>query len=217
MNKKVIVSWSGGKDCNFALYKAVKEGFTPVALLTTMPSGEHYTYGHGFSHELLKKQAEALQIPIEIAIVSTPDYRSFYVDLLKKYKTQHDIEGVIFGDLYLQVHRDWIEDVCKEADVNPHFPLWIKPDQAYDLLLEFIDLGFKCMIVKTNKRFLDKEWTGTFIDKKFAEFAKGKICPMGESGEFHTLVIDGPLFSHPLSVNVETIIEEEKEYKAIVN
>lgn len=210
-NNRVLVSWSGGKDCCFALYKAKELGLEPISLFTSMPGAEHRTYGHGLKKEILIRQAEALGIPIDIAIVETPDYRPFFLNALLRHKAENNISGMVFGDLYLMEHRTWLEDVCKEAGITPYFPLWMKPEDAYSALLEFIGLGFECIVVKIRREILGEEWLGRKIDIEFAEAAKGFICPMGENGEFHSFVINGPLFKQPLQVAIECKNLEGKE------
>jgi diphthine-ammonia ligase len=210
-NKRVIISWSGGKDCCFALFKAMEAGLEPVSLFTSMPAIDCYTYGHGLGSEILVKQAEAMGIPIDIAMVETPDYRQFFLNALLKHKVENNIGGMVFGDLYLMEHRTWLEDVCKEAGIIPHFPLWMKPEEAYAALLEFISLGFESVVVKIRKEILGKEWVGRKIDIDFARAAKGLICPMGENGEFHSFVVNGPLFIKPLHIALADKTETEKE------
>jgi uncharacterized protein (TIGR00290 family) len=209
--KRVVVSWSGGKDCCFALYKAMKAGFEPVSLFTSMPGGNHRTYGHGLSNDILIKQAENIGIPIDIAVVGTSEYRPFFLDTILRYKAAQNISGMVFGDLYLMEHRTWLENVCHQAGITAYFPLWMKPEEAYSALLEFIDLGFESIIVKIRKGMLGEEWLGRKIDKNFAIENKGKICPMGENGEFHSLVMDGPIFRNTLSVETEGRTESDKE------
>jgi uncharacterized protein (TIGR00290 family) len=210
--RRVIVSWSGSKDCCFALCKAIGAGLEPVCLFTSMPGNSHRTYGHGLKKEILYRQAELLNLPIDVAIVEGPEYRPFFLDALIRHKTENSITGMVFGDLYLMEHRTWIEDVCCEAGITPYFPLWMKPEDAYPALIEFIELGFESIIVNIKKGTLDKTWLGKRIDKTFALENKNKICPMGENGEFHSLVVNGPLFSNPLEVEIEGNHENENEF-----
>lgn len=211
INNRVLVSWSGGKDCCFALFKAMEAGLEPVCLFTSIPGNDSYTYGHGLSREILIKQAEAMDIPIDIAIVETQDYRQFFLNALLRHKVENNISGMVFGDLYLMEHRTWLEDVCKEAGIKPLFPLWMKPEDAYPALLEFIGLGFESIVVKIRREILGEEWLGRKIDLDFANAAKGFICPMGENGEFHTFVVNGPLFIKPLQIAITDRNETEKE------
>ena len=59
---------------------------------------------------------------------------------------------------------------------------------------------------------LGKEWLGRTIDRKFVRDLRkynSAIDPCGEGGEFHTFVIDGPLFKHRLKiVDSKKILED---------
>ncbi|MDV2887467.1 hypothetical protein RYX45_20005, partial [Alkalihalophilus pseudofirmus] len=44
-------------------------------------------------------------------------------------------------------------------------------------------------------------WLGRIIDDSFLQdIQKTTSCPMGESGEYHTYVFDGPLFSKKIQL-----------------
>ena len=153
-----------------------------------------------------------MDIPIDFMFFNDGEYRETYVSKLRELMASHNITHVVYGDLYLMEHRTWLEDVCKEIGLTPLFPMWIEPSQAIDLYNEFIGLWFKAVIVSGNKPVIGKELIGSVLDNAFGEKANGSFCPMGENGEFHTLVIDGPLFSKPLSITKSNITEDEKAY-----
>ena len=105
----------------------------------------------------------------------------------------------MFGDIDFPPHLEWEEKVCGKADMNPCLPLWGGARLA--LLHEFIALGYKALIVRVNERKLSGKFLGRIIDGEVVgEFQKIGIDPCGEHGEYHTVVVDGPLFSGPLSV-----------------
>ncbi len=108
------------------------------------------------------------------------------------------MQGGIFGDIDLQEHRDWVEKICSEIDINPILPLW--KNNRESLLNEFIRAGFKAIIVTLKPDFLDKQWLGRQIDEALIRDLKRTdgvdIC--GERGEYHTFVFDGPIFKKPL-------------------
>lgn len=55
--------------------------------------------------------------------------------------------------------------------------------------------------------YLDKSWVGTNLNANFFSHAiHSHVCPMGEMGEFHTFVIDGPLFKKRLRVTHTDIV-----------
>ena len=194
---KVVASWSGGKDSCFACYKAILDGFDVVHLLNFI-SEEGNRSSHGLGAELLSIQSQAVEIPIVQSITTKNTYEQDFkkvVDILK----QDNIQGIVFGDIYLQGHRDWIERVCNDVDIRPIFPLW--GIDTENIVHDFIDSGFDAIIVAIKAEILSEEWLGQKVDKNLIENLKDiKIDPCGEAGEYHTFVIDGPLFKKRLRI-----------------
>ena len=59
-SKKFVMSYSGGKDCMLAMYRKIKEGWTPVALITTVKKDSVDSWTHSISKKLLEKASENL-------------------------------------------------------------------------------------------------------------------------------------------------------------
>ena len=158
---------------------------------------------HGISAAVIKRQSEALGISIVQRPTTGDTYEAVFIKTLKDFR-QEGIETGVFGDIDFEPHREWIEKVCAAAGITPHLPLWQENQQK--LMEEFIDAGFKAVVVTVKAELLGKEALGRTVDRKFlaylAELDKG-ITPCGEAGEFHTLVFDGPLFQKRLEI-VET-------------
>ena len=174
---KYIVSWSGGKDCSLAMYKAQQDYGKPVMLLTSIPANVDKTMAHGYRETILKKQAEAMALPIDFMYFEADAYRDAYVEKLKQVKQAHGITHVVYGDLYLEEHRVWIEEVCREVKLSPLFPAWIKPGDSMALYQEYLALGFRSVIVNVNKKFLGKEWLGRYLNEELATEASGNFVP----------------------------------------
>jgi uncharacterized protein (TIGR00290 family) len=116
---------------------------------------------------------------------------------------QEGIKGGVFGDIDLQEHRDWVERVCREVDITPYLPLWREGQD--EILKDFVRLGFKAIVVATKADILGEDWLGIEIDFDFidrlSELGKTKdITLCGEAGEYHTLVVYGPLFRKRLEI-----------------
>jgi len=124
-----------------------------------------------------------------------------YEEIFKKAMLELKKEGIstgIFGDIDLREHRDWVERVCKDVGIKPILPLW--KEKREELLKEFIQAGFKAIIVATQAKPLGKEWLGRTIDEKLIKELKaiGSVDLCGEKGEYHTFVYDGPIFKEPI-------------------
>jgi diphthine-ammonia ligase len=197
---KVAGLWSAGKDSCFACYKAIALGYDLSLLFNFTDLKGKNSLSHGLPAPLIFKQSQLIGIPIEQkAMPNTSEaYRKEFKALICEWKSKAGIEGIVFGDIYLKEHKDWIDVVCREVEVEPIIPLWGRDTQ--ELILEIIDTGFKSVVVAVKADLLGKEWLGRIIDRKFVEELNSEIDPCGEKGEFHTLVVDGPLFSEPIKI-----------------
>jgi uncharacterized protein (TIGR00290 family) len=152
------------------------------------------------SAAVVKKQAEALAIPIVQKPTTNDNYADVFTATLKELR-QEGVTGGVFGDIDFNPHREWIENICAPAGIKPYLPLWLE-DQS-KLMEEFIAAGYKAVIVAVRADLLGKEVLGRTIDKEFLKYIEGLnkgITPCGEAGEFHSLVIDGPLFKKRLVI-----------------
>ena len=84
------------------------------------------------------------------------------------------------------------------------FPLW-KRDTT-ELIHEFIDLGFKTIVVCVNEKYMDKGFCGRIIDESFITDLPENVDVCGENGEFHTFVFDGPIFNNAIAFTKGEII-----------
>jgi diphthine-ammonia ligase len=191
-------SWSGGKDSCFAYWKAISQGLKVSHLLNFINTDSTKAMSHGLDSQLIALQAQAMGLPILQQKVTWETYEAGFKDALEKLKLK-GISGLVTGDIYLQEHKDWIDRVCGESGVKALLPLW-EMDTAH-LLTDFIDAGFKAIIVSVKAKFLGKEWLGRQVDKKLAfELGQIGVDVCGEAGEFHTFVYDGPSFKRPVKI-----------------
>ncbi|MEH7128004.1 diphthine--ammonia ligase [Neobacillus drentensis] len=214
MNNRIALSWSGGKDCCMALDTLVSQGFEVVCLVTTVPQELGRTFGHGERMEMIKLQGEALNIPVHFIECSYENYTSQFIKAAEYLKNQLNIRGIAYGDLYLDEHREWGEKVAAAADVEALYPLWMKKEEALQSLGKFVQSGYEAIVIRVREDLLDETWLGRIIDETFLQdVQKTTICPMGEAGEFHTFVYDGPLFSKKIHLEHGELIQLETTKK----
>jgi uncharacterized protein (TIGR00290 family) len=200
--EQVFASWSGGKDCCLACYRASKNGLKVRYLANTVTEDGQRSCSHGLSTKVIQLQAQAIGIPLVQRHTTRDSYEVEFANMLHALK-QEGIDGGVFGDIDFNAHREWIERVCRAASINPHLPLW---EESQDKLMqEFIDAGFEAVIVSVRTDFFDEEILGQKIDgnfiKRLEEMKKSKDITMcGEAGEYHSLVIDGPLFRNRMEI-----------------
>lgn len=205
---KALVSWSGGKDSCFAAMHAKAQGYAPTVLLNVLNEAGKISRSHGIPSAILQAQANAAGLPIELISSSWQEYEQHFTGALARLKAEHELSHAIFGDIDLQPHRDWEEKVCANAGLTAVLPLWLQDRK--DLVLQMLDAGIDTMIVSCNtvmgERFLGQRLTPALID----ELEALGIDACGENGEFHTLVLNCPLFSQPIDVQVRNKIQHEQ-------
>ncbi|MGA8941386.1 MAG: diphthine--ammonia ligase [Thermoactinomyces sp.] len=214
MNKRTALSWSGGKDSCLALDTLVKQGFEVACLVTTVPEELGRTFGHGEHVDLIKLQAESLSIPVRFIQCSLENYTESYIAELKELKEQFHLASIAFGDLYLKDHRKWGEAVATRAGLDACYPLWMEKKDRIRALRKFVVSGYKARVISVQEAALDKSWLGREIDISFLhEIQQEPVCPLGESGEYHTYVYDGPLFSQKIVLGSSEVIRRKNSYK----
>ena len=187
MDKNCFVSWSGGKDSCFSLYKAIKMGYNPVKLLTMFGT-----------EKIIKAQAESIGIEYVIGKSSFDEYEKIFVSKLKIFK-ERGINYGIFGDIDLDEHKQWEDRVCKSASMEAVLPLW-KMNRK-EIVKEFITLGFKAKIVVVNTNMIDIGFLGQDLSVSLVEkIEKCGADPCGENGEYHTIVYGGPIFKKTVDI-----------------
>ena len=197
-----FTSWSGGKDSCLACYRAAGNGLSIRYLVNMITEDGQRSRSHGLSVQWLQIQSQAIGIPLVQRRATWADYEAEFKDVLLTLKREGITTGV-FGDIDFDEHRQWVDRVCSEVGIIPHLPLW--GESQNKILREFIDLGFEAVVVATKADLLGEEWLGRKRDLDFlahlAELGKTEnITPCGEAGEYHTLVIDGPLFGKRVEI-----------------
>lgn len=201
---KVFASWSGGKESCLACYRAISSGLDVAYLLNFVDEDGKRSRSHGVPSYLLGMQAEALGIPIVHVRTTWGEYERNMKVAVEELKTK-GVEGGIFGDMDLAEHRAWNERVCSEMGIEALFPLWKRNPE--ELMLKFIEEGFEAYVIAST---LGEEWLGRKVDKAFInDMKKLGIHPCGESGEYHTFVIDGPLFKRAIEITDTKQIERD--------
>ena len=211
---KAFFNWSGGKDSALALYHAQKEGQYSIERLLTNINGKHGRISmHGVREKLLELQTEAIGLPLQKIILPEEPSMTEYenkmketVEELRREKFTH----AFFGDIFLEDLKKYREEQLTKVGITPVFPLWKR--DTIELMHEFIDLGFKTILVCIKAELLPPEFAGRIIDKDFLKDLPENVDACGENGEFHSFVFDGPIFKKPVNIKVGEKVF--REYKA---
>ena len=199
------VSYSGGKDSALALYKMVKKGHNPVALITTVNVDQNRSWFHGVQSELMSAVSESLRIPLIICECTSDGYTKAYEAGLEKARLA-GADCCVFGDIDIEGHREWNEERCRKAGLSCLLPLWRQNRER--LTLEGIGAGLKSMIKIVDVTKLDDSFLGRTLTAGLVEKIKATgIDVCGENGEYHTFVYDGPMFASPVAFETGEIVD----------
>jgi uncharacterized protein (TIGR00290 family) len=197
---KGIVSWSGGKDSCFAMYEASRKGIKPTILLNVLNEEGKISRSHGIPETVLQAQADTMSLPIHLISASWQDYEVKFTQALSTLQQRNNLSHAVFGDIDLDAHKDWEEKVCKQAGITAILPLWKR--NRKELVLAMLEWGLKTIIVSCQDAMGPNFLGKTLSLELIQELEEMGIDPCGENGEFHTLVLDCPLFHSPLDVQL---------------
>lgn len=206
--KRILLSWSSGKDSAWALHVLRRRTGVDVAGLFCTTNRE---YGRGAMHgvrkDLIERQAERAGLPLELVPIPHPcsnaEYDALMGDFVGRAKAR-GVEGIAFGDLFLEDVRAYRESRLAGTGLEAVFPLWGMPTHA--LAREMIAGGLRARITCVDPGQLAAEFSGCEYDGAFLERLPDGVDRCGENGEFHSFAFDGPMFDGPIGVDVgETV------------
>ena len=214
LKKKVTISWSGGKDSAFALYKVLLSGEFEVAHLHTVIDKSLKRVGlHGVREELIEKQAEHIGLPLEKIYLPASNEHDVYSDVMKEFYrhcSQTGVQGVVFGDLFLEDLKVFRLELIKPAMLEAYFPLW-KLDTRL-MAGDFINAGFRTILCSADSKFFSAGELSEF-GQQFINTLPFSVDPCGENGEFHTFVFEGPLFKVPIAITKGEVVKKVYSYQ----
>lgn len=215
LKKKITVSWSGGKDSALALYKILQsEEYQVMHLHTVIDKTSKRVGLHGVQEELIERQAEALGLKLIKLYLSASQGHEAYINLMSDFYQQcsrENIHGVLFGDIFLEDLKSFRDGLLQKANIVGIYPLW--KQKSEDLIAEFINAGFQTLICSADKKYFNTPHMGKLIDKQFVQELSPALDVCGENGEFHTFVIDGPIFNNPVLLKIGNVVEKCYDYQ----
>jgi uncharacterized protein (TIGR00290 family) len=211
MKKKILLSWSSGKDSAWALHLLRLQGeYEIVGLLTTV----NYTFNrvamHSTRHELVEMQAEAAGLPLVTVPLPWPcsnvDYEQIMQGVCQRAISQ-GVSAIAFGDLFLEDIRAYRERQLQGTGLKPVFPLWQIPTRQ--LADDMITGGLRAKLVCVDPKKLSPDFAGRDFDRQLLSDLPAGVDPCGENGEFHTCVYAGPMFRKEIPVTRGEIVERD--------
>ncbi len=209
--KRILLSWSGGKDSAWALHVLRRSPeYKIMGLLTTINQAFDRVAMHAVRRELLEAQAEAaglqlIQVPLPWPC-SNADYECAMRGAVNKARGA-GVDAIAFGDLFLEDIRAYREKQLAGTGLEPLFPLWGLPTR--ELAHEMVASGVRARLTCVDPKQLDPHFAGQDFSPEFLAVLPHGVDPCGERGEFHTFVHRGPMLRAPLAI--ETGVIEERE------
>jgi diphthine-ammonia ligase len=205
-----ISSWSGGKDSCLACYLALGQGYRISHLVNFISREFKRVSFHGTEARMIQLQSQAIGIPLLQKQTTWEGYEQEFKEAVRSLLPR-GIEGMVFGDIYLDEHREWVERVCGELEIEAIEPLWNKDTEK--VFTDFIDAGFEAIIVSASDELIDQGWVGKRLDRKFLAYLKTRNVDLcGENGEYHTLVVNGPLFKRSIQIIESRTINRDSRW-----
>jgi uncharacterized protein (TIGR00290 family) len=209
--RRVILSWSSGKDSAWALHLLRgMPNVQVVALFTTFNHLVDRVTMHAVRRGLVQAQAEAVGLPLWSIELPSPCSNAVYEDVMtdiwQRARAEHVTE-IAFGDLFLQEVRDYREQQLRITGLAPLCPVWhLRTDE---LAIEMIRAGVKANVTCLDPVKLDRSFAGREFDNAFLGLLPPTVDPCGENGEFHTFVYDSPAFSRAIPIKVGDTVERD--------
>jgi uncharacterized protein (TIGR00290 family) len=209
--KRILVSWSSGKDCAWALHLLRQQpGIEVVGLLTTINAQFDRVAMHGTRHSILEAQAAAARLPLWSIPLPWPCSNEIYEQRMAetcRRAINEQIDAIAFGDLFLRDIRAYREAQLKSIGIEPLFPLWEIP--TGELARDMVAAGLRAKLVCVDSRHLDSAFAGRDFDENLLANLPSSVDPCGENGEFHSCVYDGPMFSGPIAIEPGEIVNRD--------
>jgi uncharacterized protein (TIGR00290 family) len=209
--KRVLLSWSSGKDSAWTLHLLRRDPQIQVAaLLTTFNTAFDRVAMHAVRRALVREQAERVGIPLWEVELPWPCSNVQYEGCMRiviERALAGKIQAVAFGDLFLEDIRAYRERQLKDTGLEPLFPVWRIP--TADLGREMINAGIKAKVTCVDPKKLDRSFAGRDYDATLLRDLPAVVDPCGENGEFHTFVYDSPEFVRPIDVSAGEIVERD--------
>ena len=206
-NVHFVASWSGGKDSALAYYRALQLGMVPKKILTMFEDDKEISKSHAIPLDVVQAQVDRLGVPLLTKPASWGSYEGQFIDAMDTCRAEGITHGV-FGDIDLEDHLKWVQTTCAKSDIVAVHPLWNMARRT--VVEELLEAGFEAWIIVVNTKMMPASYVGKRLTKELMEELEAAgIDACGENGEFHTIVVDGPIFSERVPITISAPIERD--------
>ena len=202
--KRILLSWSSGKDSAWTLHVLEQsDHYQIVGLLTTFNREADRVAMHAVRRELVERQAESAGLPLWPVLLPTPCSNQQYESIMAgtcARAVYEGIDAIAFGDLFLEDVRAYREKQFENTGVVPIFPLWGLPTR--ELAATMVSSGLRARLTSIDTQQLDASFAGREFDATLLADLPGSVDPCGEKGEFHSFVSAGPMLRQAIPVAI---------------
>lgn len=206
-----MLSWSSGKDSAWSLHAIQQAGdYDVVGIFTTVNAEFQRVAMHGVRLGLLMRQAAAMGLPLTVIDIPWPCSNAEYETAFSNFISQaleDGIEGIVFGDLFLEDIRQYRVSQLADTGLSAIFPLWLIATD--ELAKTMVDAGLKAIITCVDPKQCPREFAGREYNAELLAELPSSVDPCGENGEFHTFVFDAPIYAKPIDVRIGEVVERD--------
>lgn len=220
--KRVILSWSSGKDCAWALGVLREDPQVELlGLLTTLNRTHERVAMHAVREALLREQAACVGLPLDVIDLPHPcsneEYEVIMTGALERC-LERGATHMAFGDLFLEDIRAYREKNLDGTGLEPLFPIWQLPtaELSRALVRPVDEGGVEAYLTCVDPRAVPADFAGRRYDTALLDDLaalpasdSGRVDPCGENGEFHTFVVNAPTFGSRIDVEPGEIVERD--------
>jgi len=211
--KKVLLSWSSGKDSAWALHVLRQQtDVEVVGLMSTFNESADRACMHAVRRELVEAQARAADLPLESVFLPRPCSNEQYEEEMRQVVDRAKAQGVThiaFGDLFLEDIRAYRIEKMAGTGVEPLFPIWTTAESTLELARQMQSAGLTAIVTCVDPKQLDESYVGRRWDPEMISELPDGVDPCGENGEFHSFCFAGPCFDEPIDVTVGEIVNRD--------
>ncbi len=202
---RALALLSGGKDSWYAAYLASLMGMELKLAVTFIPESKDSYMLHYPTLDLVPiqcKLARISQLSFGVSGVKEKEVEEM-TSHLRKLVDEYDIKALVCGAVQSEYQKMRVEFIAEELGLISYAPLWKKDER--NLLEEIVrDAGFRFLVVRVAAEGLEN-WIGKIVDNRnfdsfLNDLEKARANPIGEGGEYETLVIYMPLFSNEIRI-----------------
>jgi diphthamide synthase (EF-2-diphthine--ammonia ligase) len=214
MPRPVLVSWSSGKDSAWALHvlRSQPERYDVRGIFTTVTPHFDRVSIQATPRRVLRVQAQRLGLPLYEIPIPYPCPNEAYeaamlrfLDQVRELPPNLSAEAFAFGDLFLEDIREYRQSNLEGTGFGAIFPIWGLPTD--ELARTMLASGLRSIVTAVSPTSrLGRSFAGRWFNQSFLNDLPDGTDPLGENGEFHTCVVDGPMFDRPIDARPGEVV-----------